>query len=157
MSLGYRIDFRKDLPVVIVKIAFPPRLDVEHMFAEMARDILPHLGGADSLTYRITDLSLYNSINIASQVIRGMVNEVRGWAGTSSDPRVYTILVGKGTNIRLLLEKLHSAQYGHWNTLAFETQEEALRQIAKWERGEEARPAARLTVEMGTAVQHTMI
>ena len=40
MPLGYRIEVRHDLPVIIAKIAFPPRLDVEHMFAEIARDIV---------------------------------------------------------------------------------------------------------------------
>jgi len=147
MLSGYRIDVRDDLPVIIACITFPPRLDVERMFAQIARDIQPHLGDSNSLTYRINDLSIYDNINIATHVIRGMVNEVRGWPGTNSDPRVFSILVGKGDNIRLLIENLRSPKYGSWNIQAFDTLAQALDQIARWERGEDARPPTRLSSE----------
>ncbi len=157
MALGYRIDVLDDLPVVIVKITFPPRLDVEHMFAEIARDIQPRLGDATSLTYRINDLSLFNHINIATHVIRGMVNEVRGWPGTNSDSRIFSIMAGKGANVQLLVENLRSEQYGGWNIQAFDTVEQALIQIRKWESGEEARPPVRIVREPGDGAQHTVL
>ncbi len=158
MALGYKIELLTDLPVIVVKITFPPRLDVEHMFAEMARDIHPHLGSNLSRrVYRINDMTLYNSINIATHIIRGMEHEVHGWPGTNSDPRVYSIMVGKGENIRLVTEGLKTEHFGGWNVPAFPTLDDALAQIRKWESGEEARPPDHVDTGVNNHSSHTLI
>lgn len=158
MALGYKIDVLDDLPVIVVKISFPPRFDVEHMFAEMARDVQTHLG--DSLSrrmYRINDMSLYNNFNIATHVLRGMEHEIHGWPGTNSDPRVYSIMVGKGDNVRLVVEQIRTERYGRWNVPGFPTLEDALAQIRKWESGEEVRPPDRLEPAGDTRPSRTVL
>src|SRR5512138_1101281 len=144
MGLGYQVMRIEGLPAIVVKITFPPRLDVERMFSEIAMEATALIDGIHGPAYRINDLSAYNVINIATHVIRGMHFEVKGRPGTNTDPRVTSILVGKGSNIDLLVDALHKPEFGSWNVAAFDTLEHALNQITRWESGVDPRPARHL-------------
>ena len=157
MSLGYRVKMLEDLPIIVVKLSLPPRLDTEHMFAEIARDILPLLGDGTRRFYRINDLSVFDNVPIAQFVIRGLDKETRGWAGTNTDPRLISIMVGKGDNVRLVIDSLKTERYGYWNVPAFDTLDDALEQIKRWEAGIDTREPERLLPVPAEADHHTLI
>jgi hypothetical protein len=157
MARGYRIETVEGLPVVVVRLTFPPRLDVENMFFEIAgefRDVLSH---TKRRLYRINDFSAFYHINIFSSVVRGLAAETRGWPGTDSDPRLYPIMVGKGVNVRLIVEALRQEQYGGWNIPTFPTLDDALGKIRVWETGEECRPCERLEQTPAPVLAHVLI
>jgi hypothetical protein len=157
MGLGYQVMQIERLPVVYVKITFPPRLDVERMFSEIAMQASTLIDTMPSEVYRINDLSAFNLIPIASQVIRGMHFEVKGRPGTNTDPRVTSILVGKGSNIELLVEALRKPEFGSWNIASFDTLDSALSQIGRWEDGTDPRPAKHLQKENEPKAARTVI
>jgi hypothetical protein len=95
-----------------VRLTFPPRLDVEKMFAEIATEIRDRLIYVKRRLYRIKDFSTYNQVNIFAYLRRGLTPETRGWPGTPSDPRLCPILVGQGASIRLIVEVLRKDEYG---------------------------------------------
>lgn len=160
MPLGYRIEPHNSLPVIMVKLTFPPRPDVERMFAEVASGVNHYLDGMARRIYRVNDFTVFNGIPIFSQVIRGLAAETMGRPGTNSDPRLYPVMVGKGSNVRLIVEALREERYGRWNVPAFATLDEALDQIRRWEAGEEQRPDERLPKQQpadSSSVVHTLI
>jgi hypothetical protein len=144
MARGYRLETVEGLPVLVVRLTFPPRLDVEKMFNEIAVDCCDALSRTKRRMYRINDFSAYDHINIFSAVVRGLAAETQGRAGTNSDPRLYPIMVGKGSSVRLIVEALRQEQYGSWAVPSFFTREDALAAIGRWETGEDCRPCERL-------------
>jgi hypothetical protein len=126
MGLGYKVLKLDDLPVVVVKLVMPPRLDVENLFREVAAQILPHLEAADGPLYRINDMSAFDLLPIFSAVVRGLAFETQGTPGTSSDQRLIPIFVGNGKDVKLVVEALKQQQYGSYHVPLFATQEAAL-------------------------------
>lgn len=132
MGLGYRITKLADEPIVLVKMALPPRLDVERMFGEIAEQITGYLPEGNGRVYRINDMSVFNAVNVFSQVVRGLAYETRSLPGTNSDPRLIPVFVGKGKTTELIVEALKQRQYGGWQVPHFPSQEEALTQTRQW-------------------------
>jgi hypothetical protein len=157
MARGYRIETVEGLPVVIVKLTFPPRLDAEKMFFEIAGEFRDALAHTKRRLYRINDFSAFNHINIFTAVVRGLAAETRGWAGTDSDPRLYPIMVGKGANVRLIVETLRQDRYGGWDIPSFPTREDALTTIRLWETGEKCRPCERPEHAFAPVLAHTPV
>ena len=112
MGLGYKVTKLDDLPVVVLKLVMPPRLDVENLFREVAAQILPHIEAADGPLYRINDMSAFDFLPIFSAVVRGLAFETQQTPGTSSDPRLIPMFVGKGRDVQLIVDALKQQQYG---------------------------------------------
>src|SRR5690348_3015968 len=110
MGLGYRVTRVPDVPVVVVKLQLPPRLDVENLFREIAADILPYIEAAHQPLYRINDMSVFDPLPIFSAVVRGLAFETQRLPGTSSDARLIPMFVGKGRDVRLIVEALKQDQ-----------------------------------------------
>lgn len=156
MALGYRFETVAGLPVMVVRLTFPPRLDVEKMFAEAARECCDALSHTKRRMYRINDFSAYDQVNIFSAVVRGLAAETRGRAGTNSDPRLYPIMVGRGVSARLVVEALRQEQYGSWSVPWFPTLDEAVAKIRQWEAGQECRPCERLERAPAAELAHSI-
>ena len=154
MAQGYKIEAIAGLPALVVRLTFPPRLDVEKMFAEIATEFRERLIHAKRRLYRINDFSTYNQVNIFAYLRRGLASETRGWPGTTSDPRLYPILVGQGASVRLIVEALRKDEYGGWDMPAFPTLDEAVSKIRGWENGTDLRPADRLRHALGADWSH---
>jgi hypothetical protein len=134
MGLGYRVTRLLDLPVIVAKLVIPPRLDVENLFREIAAEVLPHIEAANGPLYRINDLSAFDLIPIFSAVVRGLAFETQQLPGTSSDPRLIPMFVGKGRDAQLIVNALKQDQYGNYDVPLFPTLDQALERI----RGERA-------------------
>jgi hypothetical protein len=126
MGFGYKVTKLNDLPVVIVKLVMPPRLDVENLFREVAAQVLPHIEAADGPLYRINDMSAFDLLPIFSAVVRGLAFETQQLPGTSSDPRLIPIFVGNGKDVKLIVEALKQQQYGSYHVPLFPNQDAAL-------------------------------
>ena len=129
MGFGYRVSRLADAPVIVVKLVMPPRLDVENLFREIAAECLPHIEAANRPLYRINDMSAFDALPIFSAVVRGLAFETQQMAGTSSDPRLTPMFVGKGKDVKLIVEALKQKQYGEYHVPLFLTLDEALEHI----------------------------
>lgn len=129
MGIGYRITYLTDVPVIVVKLVMPPRLDVENLFREIAAECLPHIEAADRPQYRINDMSAFDALPIFSAVVRGLAFETQRLPGTSSDPRLIPLFVGKGKDVKLIVEALKQKQYGEYHVPLFASMEEALAHV----------------------------
>jgi hypothetical protein len=129
MGLGYRVTRLPDLPVVVVKLVIPPRLDVENLFREIAVEVRPHIEAVNDPLYRINDLSAFDAIPIFSAVVRGLAFETQQLPGTSSDPRLIPMFVGRGRDAQLIVNALKQKQYGSYDVPLFPTLDQALESI----------------------------
>ena len=129
MGLGFKVTKLDDLPVVVVKLVMPPRIDVENLFREVAAQILPHVEAAGGPLYRINDMSAFDFLPIFSAVVRGLAFETQQVPGTSSDPRLIPIFVGNGKDVKLIVEALKQQQYGSYHVPLFPNHEAALAYI----------------------------
>lgn len=129
---SFTVEKLPDEPIVIVRFTLPPRLDIEKMFQDIASQVNDTLDGVDGRVFRLNDISLFDRINIFNQIVRGLAFEVKGIPGSNSDPRISPAFVGKGANVRLLVEALRQEQYGGLDVPAFPTLDEALAQVRQW-------------------------
>jgi hypothetical protein len=129
MSFGYNIKQVGNLPVVVVKLGLPPRLDTENLFRDIAADLLPIIDTAERPLYRINDMSIFDPVPIFSAVVRGLAFETQCLPGTSSDPRLIPMFVGNGRDVKLIVEALKQKQYGEWNVPLFPNLDAALAHI----------------------------
>lgn len=133
MGLGYSVKRLPGEPIIHMKVVVPPRLDIERMFGEIAADVMKCLGPDEAgPVYRVNDMSMYNRINIFSQVVMGLAYETKGRPGTNSDPRLIPVFVGSGKAVQLIVEALKQKQYGCWTVPHFPDMETALAQIRQW-------------------------
>src|SRR5687768_7425376 len=129
MGFGYRVTRLADAPVIVVKLVMPPRLDIENLFREIAAECLPHIEAANRPLYRINDMSAFDALPIFSAVVRGLAFETQQIAGTSSDPRLMPMFVGKGRDVKLIIEALKQKQYGEYIVPLFPTMDAALEYV----------------------------